>query len=62
MGKSNSKLKHEVVDELTRKTYCKYLSTLLRIKVPLKSHFGFPKEPFMEHFLKLLFFLNVKNF
>ena len=25
MGKSNSKLKPEVVEELTRKTYCKYL-------------------------------------
>lgn len=30
MGKSNSKLKPEVVEELTRKTYCKYrrLNTL----------------------------------
>ena len=25
MGKSNSKLKPEVVEELTRKTYCEYL-------------------------------------
>lgn len=33
MGKSNSKLKPEVVEELTRKTYCKYfLSILLKIK------------------------------
>uniref|UniRef100_A0A671SWJ2 Uncharacterized protein n=1 Tax=Sinocyclocheilus anshuiensis TaxID=1608454 RepID=A0A671SWJ2_9TELE len=42
MGKSNSKLKPEVVEELTRKTYCKcFLTTLLRIKVPLKKkHFG----------------------
>uniref|UniRef100_A0A672Q9W8 Neuronal calcium sensor 1 n=1 Tax=Sinocyclocheilus grahami TaxID=75366 RepID=A0A672Q9W8_SINGR len=33
MGKSNSKLKPEVVEELTRKTYCKcFLTTLLRIK------------------------------
>lgn len=27
MGKSNSKLKPEVVEELTRKTYCKYFKT-----------------------------------
>lgn len=48
MGKSNSKLKPEVVEELTRKTYCKYfLTTLLKIKIPLKNHFGFQKEPFM---------------
>uniref|UniRef100_A0A452H182 Uncharacterized protein n=1 Tax=Gopherus agassizii TaxID=38772 RepID=A0A452H182_9SAUR len=33
MGKSNSKLKPEVVEELTRKTYCKY-SNPLTISVP----------------------------
>uniref|UniRef100_A0A672NN01 Uncharacterized protein n=1 Tax=Sinocyclocheilus grahami TaxID=75366 RepID=A0A672NN01_SINGR len=29
MGKSNSKLKPEVVEELTRKTYCKAMLRLL---------------------------------
>lgn len=39
MGKSNSKLKPEVVEELTRKTYCKcFLTTLLRMKVSLNNY------------------------
>lgn len=31
MGKSNSKLKPEVVEELTRKTYCKYLQVFFTV-------------------------------
>lgn len=33
MGKSNSKLKPEVVEELTRKTYCEYLHVFFFVLV-----------------------------
>lgn len=40
MGKSNSKLKPEVVEELTRKTYCEYLQLLFLLVFIKIKHFN----------------------